>query len=738
MELYVDRNDSGKYDRIDTSPTEDVNLDDRTTYAQEINAVYKAFTSSMTLDATPNNIRSLGYFGNTELAVSPKIKLAAKIYLGGVIFKTGFITIENVSYKNGKPSLFQISFSDGQKNLTELVSDDLISDLNLNTNGTDSLKGDLSWTSANIMGGISGLMTASGNIPYFIPLVSVDRVFSIDSETPATDNIAKSTQTVLSDNVLLPAELRPAMFVNDILKRISEKYGFSMNISTYSVSGKQTPLTGLATHCICANTATKPVKLKINNQPWAFDEFREERFDIIQRPDLSGFELNYLGYGGGSAHDGTFGMIIALNKGVGSTEIDDKYVYSMEIWLMDNLGNPTKKLNYSVKDGAEKGSASMAVNIGLDVFMKPGESVPSVDIKPLICVLVSVDSNAGFNNASVQFDWHKPQWLKIMAGMPQSVLPTKINLFQGLAPLKVVDFIKSVYTMYGFKSFTGSNGQIYTVNDFFYKNKIVSNGENPLKDFTHLAKRAENDLTPFVDLSKLTKKPNPFYDGYNLKHKTSNYLANAAYLDQRKIEYGQLKYPINGNPKSEFLIETKFTAPVFVNIPGNTDQLLTTYYPFKGEPKLNEAETRFIYETVKDEMPIFYRRGSVIIDTQVAFVNNGAAVVGLQKFNVISHRSVNTLTSYNPVNEITSLFAIADGDLDEQNTLYIQGYQNYIEGTLSGDRLLHDLEIQFPNNVEVNKFSNNQEVIIKESRFTVAQSSISLTTGKGKLTLLNM
>lgn len=737
MELYVDRTGTGKYVLIDTSPTEDVNLEDRTTYAQEINAVYKAFTSSMALDATPNNIRALGYFGNTELATSPKIKLDAKLYLGGVIFKTGFITIENVSYKNNKPSIFQVSFSDGIKNLTELVGDDLINDLNINTDGTDSLKGDFSWTSANIIGGLGGLMTASGNIPYFIPLVSIDRVFSIDSSAPNTDNIAKSTQTITSDNVLLPSEIRPAMFINDILKRIEDKYGFSMNITPYSASGKQTPLTGLATHCVATDTTTKPIKLKINNQPWNVEDFREERFNIIQRPDVSGFELNYLGYGGGSNHQGTFGMYIDLHKGAGDVKVEGKLVNSLEVWLMDSSGKPTKKLNYAVKLGAEKGSPSIGLNIGLDVFTKPGENQPSTSVKPLICIMASVDNNSGFQNASVWFDWSNVTWIKGMWNIPQSTLPAKANLFEGLAPIKVVDFIKSIYTMFGYKSFTDPSGNVYTVNDFFYKEKIVSDGKNPIKDFSHSSKRVENDLTPFADLSKLTKKPNPFYDGYNLKHKTSSYLANTAYLDQRKIEYGQLKYPIKGSPKSEFLIETKFTSPVFVNIPGNTDQLLTTYYPFKGEPKLNDSETRFVYDTVKDEMPIFYRRGTVTIGTQVAFVNV-STVIGLQKFNVISHRSINILTTKNPLNEITSLFAIADGDLENQNTLYIQGYQNYIEGTLSGGKLLHDLEIQFPNNVEVNKFSNNQEVIIKESRFTVAQSSISLTTGKGKLTLLNM
>ncbi|MCC5281191.1 hypothetical protein, partial [Staphylococcus aureus] len=75
------------------------------------------------------------------------------------------------------------------------------------------------------------------------------------------------------------------------------------------------------------------------------------------------------------------------------------------------------------------------------------------------------------------------------------------------------------------------------------------------------------------------------------------------------LEYGQLKYPLTGKPKSEFKIETKFTAPVFSPVLSNADKIINTFYPFGSEPKLNDLETRFIYDTITKELPVFYYNG---------------------------------------------------------------------------------------------------------------------------------
>jgi len=329
MNLYIEKEIVGVYGLIDTFINENVSLNTKTLYTQDITAVFKGFTNSFSVQASPNNIKLLGYFGYTEQFQPTTIQKRAKLYLNGLLFKEGIITLENTSWINTSPSLFQLSFSDGQKNLTEILGEDTLAML---------ADGDIIWSTKNIQNGLQSIQTATGGIRWFVPLVSVDRIFSIDSRTEAqqTDNIAyKVGKPINGENILLPAEIRPAMFMSDILDSINKKYDIRIDPTPY-VNGA-TQLTDLATMCT-APISIKEVKAKITVPTWTRDTFREERFDIVIKPLIDALELNYLGYGTGGSHDATFGMHIQLCKNSTRGLAIPSYIYNMEVWEVDSLG----------------------------------------------------------------------------------------------------------------------------------------------------------------------------------------------------------------------------------------------------------------------------------------------------------------------------------------------------------------------------------------------------------------
>lgn len=715
MELYVEKSTSGKYGLIDTFINESVSLNAKTLYTQDITAVFKEFTNSFSVQASPNNVKLLGYFGFTEQLQPALIEKRAKLYLDGMLFKEGIITLENTSWTNGMPSLFQLSFSDGQRNLTEILGEDTLSMLE---------GGDISWTTKNIQNALQSIQTGSGGVRWFVPLVSVNRIVSLDSEVgaPATDNIYyDATKPITSENVLLPLELRPAMFMSEILEAINKKYDIKIDPTPYT--GSITQLTDLCTMCVSANVAVQEIQAKITKSNWDYDSFREERFNIIPKPLLSGFELNYLGYGGGSAHDATFGMFIQL-LATSSTLASAAYINNIEVWEVFESGLKKKKLNYTVTSGAENLSATLKINIGLDVFTPEGSSAPSTLIKPLIAIFISADSLSGWRYTNVLFDWKSPDWKKgVRNNVQPQTQPTTVNLFKSLPEMKTIDFVKSIYTMFGYKKFKDE-----VLNEFYYTQKTIST-------IQHKGLRTENDLTPYADLSKLTKKTNTKYDGYDLKHVTSAYQQNVAFAIANGMEYGQLKYPITGKPKSEFKIETKFTAPVFNPILSNADNPVFTFYPFGGDAKLNETATRYIFDVNTKEFPIFYYNEVTGVSTPYGFVDTDFKILkSIGVYHKISHKSNRIFTGLD--NYITSLFNIISSDYTDQNTLYVQDYKGYIEDTLSGRKLIHTIDLTLPN-IEIQKFEDSQEIIIKETKYTVMESNISLTDGKTKLTLLN-
>ena len=735
MNLYIEKDTPGQYGLADTFINETITLNTKTTYLQDITAVFKGFTNDFSTEATPNNIKLYGYFGYTEQNAPTNIKKRAKLYLGGQLFKEGIITLKGTSWINGRPSLFEQEFSDGQKNLTEILGEDTLSMLN---DGT----GDIVWSTKNIQNALQSIQNASGGFRWFIPLVSTQRIFVIDNRALSTDNIAYfPAKPITSEDVLLTQEIRPAVFMSDILDKINSKYDIKINPTPYT--GGFTQLTDLATMCT-AEIEAKEKMVKITQTTWNYDLFREERFNVIIKPlsppSLGNvFELNYLGYGAGSAHDATFGMIIQLaryrvqNSAYFplAASVNPTYVYNMEVWEVDIYGNKKKKLNYSISEGSESKSAKLKLHIGLDVFTPEGASEPSNLIKPLIAVFTSVDTLADWKYTNVGFDWHTVNWVKSVNNNVQpAVARNTVNLFDRLPEMKLIDFVKSIYTMFGYKKFKDK-----VLNDFYYAPKTIGST-------AHSAKRIENDLTPWADLSKVTKKTNAKYDGYNLKHATSEYQQNIAFLAATGLEYGQLKYseidPITlkaKKPSTEFKIETKFTAPVFSPVFSNADTIINTFYPFGSEPKLNDLDTRFIYDTITKELPVFYYNGVLDISTPYAIVDTDSKILkSIGKYHGISHKSNRIKTGVS--NYITSIFSIAAGDFIDQNTLYVQAFKSFIEDTLSGKKLIHTIELNLPN-VQIQKFEDDQEIIIKETKYTVLESTLPLTGGKTKLNLLN-
>lgn len=724
MTLYVEKETPGVYGLIDTFINETVMLNTKTIYVQDITAVFKGFTNDFAVSATPNTIKLLGYFGYTEQLQPAKIQKRAKLFLNNELYREGIITLKNTSWINGKPSLFELEFSDGQRNLTETLGEDTLASLN---DGS----GNIVWSSKNIEKALQSIQNASGNVRWFVPLVSTERIFIIDSSPEAlqTDNIYYNlAKPIVSEDVLLTSEVRPAMFISDILDQINKKYDININPTPYI--GNTTQLTDLATMCVTNSVFVAPVKAAVTLSDWTYDNFLEERFDMIPRPDISAFELHYLGYGGGVNHNAFFDMIIGLfkksSRGSNDDFVNANYVNSIEIWIVDEFGDKVKKVDYTIESssGNDANTAEIRAFIGLEIFCPEGSNVPSTFIKPLVSVFVQAEPLAEWKYTDFSFAWWSRSANK---GIINNVQPLSslnpVNLFESLPDMKLIDFVKSIYTMYGYKKFQND-----VLNDFYFTPKVI-NGK------THSVKRAENDLTPFVDLSKVGKKTNTKYDGYNLKHKTSAYQQNEAFLAANGIEYGQLKYPLTGKPKSEFKIETGFTAPVFNPVQSDADEIVYTFYPFGNEAKLNDEETRFIYDTITDELPIFYYNGVAAMSSPYAFVDTDLKVLkSIGNYHKISHKSTRIRTGLD--NYITSLFNIISGDFTDQNTLYVQGFKTYIEDTLSGKKLIHSIDLELPT-IEIQRFDNSQEIIIKETKYTVLESNISLTPGKSKLTLLN-
>ncbi len=107
-----------------------------------------------------------------------------------------------------------------------------------------------------------------------------------------------------------------------------------------------------------------------------------------------------------------------------------------------------------MQSGAESKSTSLSIRIGLDVFTPEGGSTPSTLVKPLIALFVSAETLAEWNFTNIFFNWHTEDWNKgILNNVQPAGTSTTINLFESLPKMKLIDFVKSIYTMFGYKKF---------------------------------------------------------------------------------------------------------------------------------------------------------------------------------------------------------------------------------------------------------------------------------------------
>ena len=109
----------------------------------------------------------------------------------------------------------------------------------------------------------------------------------------------------------------------------------------------------------------------------------------------------------------------------------------------------------------------------------------------------------------------------------------------------------------------------------------------------------------------------------------------------------------------------------------------------------------------------------------------------ISNYHKISHKSNRIFTDAD--NYISSLFNTLVGtDYVDQNTLYSQGFRIFIEDTLSGKKLIHTIDLNLPN-VKILEFEDSDEIIIKETRYTILESTLGISGSdkKSKLILLN-
>jgi len=679
--------DGLNYSKLDLIKDESIPMRYTFKDTQDISKVFSPYSLNFTFDATPNNLNSLGYFGNTDVIKATDLrKVSTKVYVNSILNQTGLLKLEKIVYKKGKPSVITASFATNLTNLKDKIGDDTINELG-------SLV--INWNPATAKALLTGI--ASGNIQgtpikYFVPLASTNRVIQYNADGTGLDNVFfNSSNSPTSNKVLKANELRPAISFSTIVELIKLKYGLQI----VAPLENRTEYKDAYIWCMGQNFGSKT----------------QSKFIILQNTTTSnaGFIINF--------KSATDSVKVKLNGALLLDKILQQITFEGINYLTASNSECTVRIfrvgeNFPIKtETFTLTQSSETINVFIEtVFFDANNEIEYF-------INLEFTNSISWSNAILKTRLVRTIFLALE--LTQNINNflqmggSKIDLIKSLPETKVIDFLTSFL-----KAF---NIAILDVNPdddslfFFTPEDILAN---------------KKEVTYVADISDVEKSTQDDFNYYIFKHADSNFKSNVDYKIGAGQDYGQASFPEIKPPNAkEFQIETNFTIIPTVTIPGTN---VTTIYGFEGgQPEiLDSGEAR--YTPNFGELVLFYSHGNKPLN----------ALFGVQSSLQSGALATQSISSYIQVlpyttdNKSFAFSILVQNNVAYRDNLFSRYYAEIIKRYIDQNVMKQEFTLYLNAN-EVRDFRLENDIIIGENKFTIVDSTIDITTGKTKLTLLN-
>jgi len=242
LQIYVDTSGSPLvevpiYERLDLFDFEAVELTSTIQDAQDIGEVFTDFSQTFKVPASKRNNKVFTHFYQSDLntGFDSRIKQRAKLELGGISFRNGFISLTESNVKNGNAESYSITFYGAIVSLKEIIGDDELKSLIGLDKFNHEYNLDNVWDGFRIGLGLnsSNEMVFSGDRDIIYPSISFqnDWYYSTSDPIGTKDdfNQGESKNLRIDSNTLGQYgiefnELKPAIKVKRIIEAIELTY----------------------------------------------------------------------------------------------------------------------------------------------------------------------------------------------------------------------------------------------------------------------------------------------------------------------------------------------------------------------------------------------------------------------------------------------------------------------------------------------------------------------------------
>lgn len=700
LQIYVDTSGSPLvevpiYERLDLFDFEAVELTSTIQDAQDIGEVFTDFSQTFKVPASKRNNKVFTHFYQSDLntGFDSRIKQRAKLELGGVPFRNGFLSLTESNVKNGKAESYSITFYGAIVSLKEIIGDDELKSL------SDLDKFNHEYTKDNVWGGFSlglGLNSSdeivnSSDRDIVYPAISFLNKWyystsdPIGSEQVFNQGVSKNLRvddSTKSQYGIKFTELKPAIKIKRIIEAIEQAYTTIQFSDDFFGSADFDDLYLLL--------SSKKGEIQ-GEDSTVFQKTYQLTGDNADLYQITGTDLRPLITNSRDFNASSYVITVNVTDVSPTNKEYDVEVYSGTTLLSGRLAN-TGNLSFDLN------LESQNLKVWDDISIKITNSTGGIGYKINVDVLEeNVSGNSTCNYAIL---------------VTQSLLD-EIVITQQVPKIKILEFLRGLFKMFNLTAYY-SNGVIIvdTLDNFYSSGDLI-------------------DLTKSLDNGDITVKRSKLYSDINFQFAEPKTFGVINQNEQNQDNFGNLEFQTlpDGRNRSlvfdgtKYEIKLPFEKGFFERM---NDQDAATF-------TLTDFSNGWIVDKDQNETDIapmlFYNVPTNIdtVDWKFGFVDQNSYIT---QFNRASNSNPTASKSLHFGEE----FDEYTGNINT-NSLFAIGYQNYVTNLFSINTRILSAEFYLSLDV-LTQYKLNDKIRLKGKDYRINSIKSNLNTGKSTLELI--
>jgi chitodextrinase len=701
VQLYIDTSGSPLltpiYERIELFDFESIELTSSLQDVRDISKVFTDFSQEFTVPASKTNNAIFQHYYNTNIeeGFDARIKQRGYIALNGITFRNGFIRLSESSFVNERPSAYKLTFFGSMVELKDIIGDDELSSLQQLNNYSHDYSTAVVYNGFTTgLGLVGSAMVTSTDRDVIYPAISASNKWYYDSSAesiPVDYNQGKSVNIYTTGTYGIDyTQLKPAIKARHIITAIEDKYS-SIDFSNDFFGNSEFDQLYLLLHNNkgvlrgVGDSKTYRVGTYNNDSEFQYSsgdgELRPmETYTRVRYEEATFYTLTFT-VTPITPVSGINYKVELFSNGLpletwSNNEATNSFVYELRsdnnvVW--DNL-------SYRVSRQDSTTSTLSTFNIDLEIEK-------------------TVEQNATTTVSTSDY---------IVSPTTQT-MASEVIISQALPKIKIVDFLRGLYSMFNLTSYVDEDGVIVV---------------KPLDDY--LRDGVEIDITNKIHTDSYSIKRMKLFSKIDFKYTEPKTFGVISQNEETNDDFGNLEYELTNDSLifdgDKYSIKLPFEKLFFERLSdeNNPDDLID----FGGGWLVDKDENEVVTAPV-----LFFNRVQDVNTSNYSIGFIGQA--NISKFNRPSNSSIGGVTTLNFNEEIDEY---SGNSLT--TSLFNNYYTNYISNVFDKTTRIFSLKAKFDLGTLLT-YNMNDVFVIKDIPYIINNIRTNLTSGMTELELIS-